>query len=474
VTQVRQAVLPALLVLLSTALLNNACTLGPNYQRPAMAIPPQFRGATAPAQAPSLADQKWVELFNDPTLTQLVNAALERNFDVRIAAEHVLEARAQLGITRANQFPFIDGQVNLTTQGSSTLGSSTFLPPGTNLNVSYTTALATISWDADIWGRLRRLTESARAQYLASEEGRRAVIVSLVGDVMNNYFTLLEEDLELSIARQTVEIANNNLRLVGIRHDRGAASSLDVYQAQQLLYTATAQIAAVQREIGQTEDALSLLAGDAPHPIDRSAQLERMPLPPQIPAGLPSDLLTRRPDIRQAEDNLIAANAQIGAVRASYLPDISLTGFLGSQTRDLTELIANGAAREFSIAEGTIFPIFHAGQIRNAIRLTEAQQREALIAYRKSVYTALRDVSDALISHDDTLLERAEEEKLVNALDATVRVATMRYQGGLDSYLQVLDAQRNLFEGQLTLAQLRLGETLAVVQLYRALGGGWQ
>ena len=469
VCKVGQAVPPALCLFLTS------CTLGPNYQRPAMPIPQQFRGAAGPVQTgpASLADQKWIALFNDPTLTQLVTSALERNFDLRIAAEHVLEARAQLGITHANQFPFVDGQVNFATSGSSTL-SNFPIAPGTNLNFSYTTALANISWDADIWGRLRRLTEAARAQYLASEEGRRAVIVSLVGDVMNSYFTLLEEDLELSIARQTRDIAINNLRLTGIRHDRGAASSLDVYQAQQLLYTATAQIAQGERAVGQTEDALSLLAGDAPHAIDRSAKLEQIPLPPRIPAGLPSDLLTRRPDIREAEENLIAANAQIGAVRASYFPDISLTGFLGSQSRDLNALIVNSAAREYSIAEGTVFPIFRAGQIRNAIRLTEAQQREALINYQKSVYSALRDVSDALISHDDTLLQRAEEEKLVDALDETVKVATVRYQGGLDSYLQVLEAQRDLFQGQLTLAQLRLGETLSVVQLYRALGGGWQ
>lgn len=453
------------------------CTLGPNYQRPAVPLPAQFRGASEPAQTASIADQsiadqKWMGLFNDPILVQLVNAAIERNFDLKIAAEHVLEARAQLGITRANQFPFIDGQVNFVTQGSSSL-SSPLIPPGTNQKFSYTSGLATVSWDADIWGRLRRLTESARAQYLATEEGRRAVLVSLVGDVMNAYFTLLEEDLELSIAQQTRDTANNNLRLVGIRHDRGAASSLDVYQAQQLLFTATAQIASVQRDIGQTEDALSLLAGDAPHDIVRTAKLDQVLLPPQIPAGLPSDLLVRRPDIRSAEENLISANARIGAVRASYFPDISLTGFLGSETRDLTSFLAP-AAREFSVAEGTLFPIFHAGQIRNAIRLTEEQQKEALVSYRKTIYSAMRDVSDALVNHDDTRQQRGEEEKLVVALDQTVRVATMRYQGGLDSYLQVLDAQRNLFQGQLTLAQLKLGETLSVVQLYRALGGGWQ
>jgi multidrug efflux system outer membrane protein len=449
------------------------CTLGPNYQRPALNLPNQYRGAAAPAEGGSLADRKWVDLFQDDVLRQLVNTALEHNFDARIAAEHVLEARAQLGITRANQFPLASGQVGFTSQGTAKLASGFAYPPGTNLNVSYTSVAGTVTWDADLWGRLRRQTESARAQYLASDEGRRAVIVSLVGDVMDAYFSLIEQDLELTIATQTRDVANNSMRLTQVRHDRGAASSLDIYQAQQLLFTATSQIASTQRQIGETEDALSLLTGDAPHNIVRTAKLEEVPLPPELPAGLPSGLLTRRPDILEAEQNLIAANAQIGAVRASYFPDISLTALFGQESRELLNLLT-APAREFSVAPATLFPIFRAGQIGSAIRLTEAQEREALLDYQKTVYTALRDVSDALIDHARTREQRTEEEKLVNALNETVRVATMRYQGGLDSYLQVLDAQRDLFQGQLTLSQLRLQEVQSVVQLYRALGGGWQ
>jgi multidrug efflux system outer membrane protein len=455
------------------ALATAGCTLGPNYLRPAVALPDQFRGASAPAANASLADRKWVDLFQDEVLRQLVSTALEHNFDVRIAAERVLEARAQLGITRANQFPLASGQVGFTTQGTSKLASGFTYAPGTNLKVSYTSVVGTVTWDADLWGRLRRLTEQARAQYLASDEGRRAVIVSLVGDVMSAYFSLIEQDLEYAIAAQTRDVANNSLRLTQIRHDRGAASSLDIYQARQLLFTATSQIASTQRQIGETEDALSLLTGAAPHEIIRTAKLEQIPLPPELPAGLPSGLLTRRPDILQAEQNLIAANAQIGAVRASYFPDISLTAFFGQESRELTNLLT-APARAFSVAPSTLFPIFRAGQIKSAIRLTEAQEREALLDYQKTIYAALRDVSDALIDHDRTRDQRAEEEKLVNALSETVRVATMRYQGGLDSYLQVLDAQRDLFQGQLTLSQLRLQEVLSVVQLYRALGGGWQ
>ena len=450
------------------------CTLGPNYKRPVVNLPDQFRGAApAAASGASIADAKWVDLFQDETLRQLVNTALEHNFDARIAAEHVLQARAQLGITRANQFPLAEGQAAFTTQGSSTIGSNKQVARGTNQQVSYASVVGTVTWDADLWGRLRRLTEAARAQYAASEEGQRAVTVSLVGDVMDAYFSLLEQDLELSIANQTHDVATNGLRLTQIRHDRGAATSLDIYQAQQLLFTTTSQIANIQKQIGQIEDALSLLTGAAPHEIMRTAKLEQVPLPPQLPAGLPSELLTRRPDVRAAEQSLIAANAQIGAVRASYLPDISLTSFLGVQSRALTSLLTN-PAKEFAVAPSTLFPIFLAGQIKSAVHLTEAQQREALIHYQKTIYSALRDVSDALFNHDRTREQRGEEEKLVGALTETVRVANMRYQGGLDSYLQVLEAQRDLFQGQLILSQLRRQEVLSVVELYRALGGGWQ
>jgi NodT family efflux transporter outer membrane factor (OMF) lipoprotein len=454
------------------AILLAACTVGPNYKRPQVGLPDQFRGAKASAAIPSLADQKWVDLFHDDTLTQLVTAALERNFDLRIAAERVIEARAQYGITNANRFPAADGQTTFTVASSSSVGSAKFLRAGTNLTSSYTNALATVSWDLDIWGRLRRLTEAARAQYLSTEEGRRAVVVSLVGDVMNAYFSLLEQDLELAIGNQTRALATDGLRLTRLRHDRGAVSALDVHQAEQLLYTATAQIAGVERNIGEAQDALSLLTGDAPHEIPRASKLEQLPPPPELPAGLPSDLLTRRPDIRQAEEQLIAQNAQIGAARALFFPDISLTAFFGGQSRALSNLFT-GPAREYSVAPQALIPIFHKG-LRSGLRLTEAEQREALINYQKTIYTALRDVSDALISHEQTRAQRLEEEKLVEALDASVKLATTRYRGGLDSYLQVLDAQRNLFEGQLALAQLRLQEVLSVVQFYRALGGGWQ
>jgi NodT family efflux transporter outer membrane factor (OMF) lipoprotein len=450
------------------------CAVGPNYKRPQVAVPGEFRGAETPATntAVSLADTKWPELFKSEPLNKLISTALQDNFDVRIAAERVQQARAQLGVTRADQFPFVDAQGQFNAQRQSTLGSFRFLPAGTNLSSSYTQAGAALSWELDLWGRLRRLTEAARAEYLASEEGRRAVIVSLISDVTTAYFQLLELELELDVSRKTRDIAADSLKLVQLRRERGAASGLDVRQAEQLQFSATAQIEAVERGIAQSENLLSLLLGQPPSDQPRGAKLDEIPVPPAVPAGLPSALLERRPDIRAAEQTLIAANARIGAARALYFPQLSLTAFAGAQSRALTE-IATAPARVYSAAPSALLPIFRAGQIRNQVRLTEAQQREMVVRYQQAIYNALREVSDALAGYTRTRNQREQQEQLVRTLDDSVRLSTLRYKGGLDSYLQVLDSQRNLFAGELTLARLRLEERLAVVQLYRALGGGW-
>jgi NodT family efflux transporter outer membrane factor (OMF) lipoprotein len=451
------------------------CTVGPNYKRPQVAVPGDFRGSIAnPGSdtAVSLADTKWPELFKSEPLNKLIGTALERNFDIRIAAERVQQARAQLGVTRAEQFPFVDAQGQFNASRQSTLGSFRFLPSGTNLSSSYTQAGVGLSWELDLWGRLRRLTEAARAEYLASEEGRRAVVVSLISDVTTAYFQLLELELELDVSRKTRDTAADSLKLVQLRRERGAASGLDVRQAEQLQFSANAQIEAVERGIAQSENLLSLLLGQPPSDQPRGAALEQIPVPPAVPAGLPSALLERRPDIRSAEQTLIAANARIGAARALYFPQLSLTAFAGAQSRALTE-IATAPARVYSVAPSALFPIFRAGQIRNEVRLTEAQQREMVVRYQQTIYNALREVSDALAGYTRTRNQRDQQEQLVRTLDDTVRLSTLRYKGGLDSYLQVLDAQRNLFAGELSLARLRLEERLAVVQLYRALGGGW-
>jgi multidrug efflux system outer membrane protein len=362
--------------------------------------------------------------------------------------------------------------LGFTANQPSSAGANTFVVPGTNLASSYTSLGAALSWELDIWGRLKRQTEAARARYLASEEGSRAVRVSLVSDVMESYFQLLEQDLELEISRKTQGIAKDSLKLVELRRQRGAASGLDVRQAEQLLYTAGVQIAAAEHAIAQSENLLSLLQGTAPAAQQRGRKLEDLPTPAQLPPGLPAALMARRPDIREAEQNLVAANAEIGAARALYFPQISLNAFIGSQSRGLLNL-ASGPARVYTVAPAAVQNIFNAGQTRNNVRFTEAQQRELLIAYQKSIYSALREVADALIGYDRLREQRSQEENLVHTLEETVRLSELRYRGGLDSYLQVLDAQRNLFNGQLTLAQLRLQERVSVVQLYRALGGGW-
>ncbi len=282
-----------------------------------------------------------------------------------------------------------------------------------------------------------------------------------------------ERDLELEIAEQTRDIAQDSLRLVKLRRDRGAGTGLDIHRAEQFLYTATARIAAIQRDIEQGENALSLLLGRAPGDIPRGKPLEGFDVPEQVFAGLPSSLLERRPDIRQAEQTLISANAQIGAAKALYFPQISLAGFMGGQSRYLTDLFT-GPARFWTMTPASVFPVFNAGQIRSRVRLTEAQKREMVINYQRTIYTAFREVSDSLTGYQRTAEQLDQQELLVKALAESTRLSRLRYQGGLDSYLQVLDSQRNLFQGQLTLAQLRLQELRSVVQLYRALGGGWQ
>jgi NodT family efflux transporter outer membrane factor (OMF) lipoprotein len=453
-----------------------SCAVGPNYKRPVVQTPAQYRQpvkVTEPAEKASLADVTWASLFQDDTITNLVKKALSQSYDLEAAAERVLQARAQLGITRSQLLPQVSASGSFTANRGSTIGSYNFLPRGTNLQTSYTQAGFNLSWEIDVWGRLRRLSESARAQYLAQDEARHAVLASLIADVITSYLTLRELDLELEIGQKTKDIAENGLKLTNLRKERGVATGLDVRQAAQLLYTATAQIAATERAIAETENALNVLLGQNPGDIPRGRPLVEFTGPSKVPAGLPSDLLERRPDIRQAEQSLIAANAQIGAAKALFFPQITLTGFLGSQSRALGEMFT-GPSRNQSIVPQAVLPLFNAGQLRNNLHLTEAQQRELLATYEKTVQTAFQEVSSALADYEKNREQRAQEELLVKALQESVDLSTLRYKGGLDSFLQVLDAARNRFSGELSLAQLRKNELLSVIQLYRALGGGWQ
>jgi NodT family efflux transporter outer membrane factor (OMF) lipoprotein len=452
--------------------LGASCTFGPNYKRPVVETPAAHRGAAASPE--SLADVKWFELFRDETLTKLVTAALERNFELRIAAERVLQARAALGITRSDQFPTVDASGNFTASRQSQRGA--FRVPGStsaSTDVSYTEAGFSLGWELDVWGRLRRLTEGARADYLATEEARRGVITTLVADVSQTYLALRALDLEREIATRTREAATESLRLTEARRAGGAASGVDVRQAEQLLFTATGQIASIEREIALTENALSLLLGQSPGDVPRGQPLEAFQAPPAVPAGLPSALLERRPDIRQAEQELVAANARIGAAMADRLPRISLTGFLGAQSRALTDLLS-GPARLATATAGATVPLFNAGRTRGNIELAQAVQREAAVNYERAIFTAFRDVADSLAAYGKTTEQRGQQELLVNTLRESTRLSTERYRGGVDSYLPVLDAQRNLFQGELELARLRQRQLVSIVQLYRALGGGWE
>jgi NodT family efflux transporter outer membrane factor (OMF) lipoprotein len=460
------------LAVLIATLVVAACTLGPDYKRPVVPVPDVHRGAEdARGSSASLADVQWFELFRDDTLTQLVNAALKENFELRIAAERVLQARAAYGITRSEQFPSVDASADFIGSRASRRGANR-IPEGVDTSVSYTQMGFTLGWELDVWGRLRRLSEAARAQYLATEEARHGVTTTLVADVSQTYLAVRALDLELQIARRTRDAANDSLRLVEARRTGGVASGLDVRQAQQLLYTASGEIASLEREIAQAENALSLLLGRVPGDVPRGRALEAFEAPPLIPAGLPSALLERRPDIRQAEQELIAANAQIGAAKAEYFPRISLTGFLGVQSRALSTLLSGPAALAAG-SVGAVAPVFNGGRTRANVQLAEAVQRELLVNYQRTIYSAFRDVSDALADHSKTKEQRGEQERLVQTLNESVRLATQRYEGGLDSYLPVLDAQRNLFQGELELARLRERELTSIVQLYRALGGGW-
>jgi multidrug efflux system outer membrane protein len=461
-----------LVLLISITLAAAGCALGPRYQRPDVALPGAFRDAPAAgASGASLADLQWSALFDDPVLTGLVTTALQQNFDLRIAAERVQQARALARIRRSDRFPAIGASAGVVTSGASRDGAAP-IPDGVDRDITYGQAGVDLSWELDVWGRLRSLEEASRARYVATEEARRAVVTILIGDVMEQYLALRSLDLELDIARRTADVATEGLRLTRARQERGIGTNLDVRQAEQLLYIARGQVAAAERAIAQREDALSLLLGRAPGGIDRGRGIEALTVPPQVPAGLPSSLLERRPDIRQAEQELIAANAEIGAARAEYFPRISLTGFLGVQSRSLTGLVTSGAGL-WSAGLGAAAPIFNAGRTRANVHYAEAVQRELVVRYQRAIYVALRDVADALAGYRKTADQRAEQQQLVEVLEATTGLSRQRYEGGVDNFLQVLDARRNLFQGELDLARLRQQELASIVQLYRALGGGW-
>ncbi|HWX37038.1 MAG TPA: efflux transporter outer membrane subunit [Steroidobacteraceae bacterium] len=466
-----------LMVTVFAAIVLSACTVGPNYRRPMVQTPQSFRSPEPlPAnQNGSLADAKWFEVFKDDKLQDLIRTALAQNYDLRSAVANVEAARANLGITRSNQLPNVaaggDIQFNRTSRNGSLPLPASFVP-SQNRNWGEA-SLNLLSFEVDIWGRLRRATEASRAQLLGAEENRKAVVTTLVSDVATNYFSLRELDYELDISRRTLGTREESLRLIQSRQSGGVATLLDLRQGEQLVFTASETIPAIEQQIETTENRITLLLGMNPGPIARGQSLTEQQVPPEVPAGLPSALLERRPDIRAAEDNLIAANANIGVAKAAYFPQISLSGFLGGQSTQLTTLFS-GPHTAWSFVPQVTQPIFTAGRLKSNVKFAEAEQHSALAQYEKSIQTAFTDVSDALIAHQRTRESRIQQEALVAALRDRTNLAYVRYQGGVDTQLNALDADRDLFQAELALSQIRLNELLSVVQLYKALGGGWQ
>jgi multidrug efflux system outer membrane protein len=447
------------------------CTVGPNYKRPPVSMPEEYRGLPADqagrAESASLGDQQWWEVFEDEALQSLIRTAVEQNYDVRIAAARILQARAQLGIARANQLP---------TASAAAATANERIPKSLSLPSVYTSFYqvnASAEWELDFWGKFRRATEAARASLLANEWARREVIRTVVSDVASAYFQLGELDLELEISRQTLASRRDSLRLTQLLADRGATSLLDVRQAEQLVFGAAASIPDLEQRIEQQENFISTLLGNNPQAVPRGRRLTEQPHAPEVPAGLPSALLERRPDIRQAEQGVVAANASIGVAKADYFPQISLTGTGGLQSAALTSLFS-GPAGLWTLAASAAQPIFQGGRLRNRVALAEAQRQEAALAYQRTILQAFREVADALIAYRKSQEFRVEQERLTRSAEDATRLSNMRYTGGATSYLEVLDSNSRTFAAQLNLAQAQLNELQTMVRIYRALGGGWQ
>jgi multidrug efflux system outer membrane protein len=463
-----------------------ACSVGPNYKRPIVDVPASFRGASTPeasssaqpaAQpsggtapnptAASLGDEKWWEVFQDKELQNLIRTALKNNYDVRIAAARVLQARAQLGVTRANQLPTLAAGGNVTSIREPAIG------PIPSYEITQGELAATASWNPDFWGQYRRASESARATLLANEWARKAVLATLVANVASSYFQLRELDLELEISSRTLGTRQDSLELTKLLEQHGINSMLDVRQSEQLVYTAAAEVPDLERQIQQQENAISILLGNNPGDVPRGLKLTEEPHAPEVPSGIPSALLERRPDIREAEENLIAANAQIGVARAAYFPQIALTGTAGYQSAKLTDLF-QGPAGVWSLAGALTQPILEGGRLKSGVRLAEAQHDQLLLTYQQTIQGAFRDVSNALIAYRKYREFRIQQQHLVESAQDAAKLSETRFKAGTTDYLEVLTNETNSFSAELTLAQAQGNELIALVQLYQALGGGWE
>jgi multidrug efflux system outer membrane protein len=427
---------------------------------------PQEQEPAQPA-AESLGDQKWWEVFQDKQLQDLIHTALRQNYDVRIAATRILEAQAQVGITRADQLPSVKGEALALNERN----------PQTKLFRQYETSAnqldLSLAWELDFWGKYRRATEAARASLLATEWARKAVIGTLVSDVATAYLQLRSLDLQLEISRRTLASRQDSLKLTQTLANGGATSMLDVRQAEQLVSTAAETIPDLERQIEQQENFLSTLLGNKPGPIARGMKLTEQPHAPDVPAGLPSSLLERRPDIGEAEAQLIAANAQIGVAKAAYFPQINLTAAAGYQSSALTSLFT-GPAGLWSFGGSLVQPIFAGGRIRSGVKFSEARQQEMVLTYQKTIQQAFRGVSDALVEYYKDREFREYQQQLAFSAQDAAQLSETRYRGGAASYLEVLTNETNYFNAELGLAQAQANELVALVQIYQNLGGGWQ
>ena len=445
------------------------------YERPPIKMPDEFRGAepTSPVDSNSIGDLKWFEVFQDEALQKLVRTAMDQNYDLRLAVARINAARANVGLARSNQFPQFNAGADLTTTRTSANSRASATGQAGQKRSFGEVFLSLLTFEVDLWGRRRQQTKAARAQLASSEEDRKTVATIVVSDVATNYFSLIELDLELEIAKRTLSAREESLRIIKARQQGGLATMLDVRQAEELVYQASQTIPDTERLTEQTENQINLLLGNNPGPVTRGASLSQQKELPAVPAGLPSSLLERRPDIRSAEQLLISENALVSAAKKAYFPTISLTGALGFQSNSLSNLFS-GPSKAWSFIPQITQPIFTAGRLKSNVNFEKAQRDYALAQYQQTIQTAFSDVSNALVQYRRVREIRTQQELLVSSLRDASRLAHLRYEGGVDTLLNALFADTALFSAELSLAQTRRNELLSLVQLYKALGGGWQ
>jgi len=442
-----------------------ACKVGPNYKRPTLNVPDQYRSAPSPEPAgEQFAAMKWWTVFQDQTLQGLIKEALANNYDMKIAATRVLEANANLGIVRANQFPQVNGSFGITNEHNYQFYGKK--------SPTFDIATLSLSYIVDFWGQYRRATEAARAQLLATQYGQNVVQVTLISSVASNYFLLRQFDAQLAYAKQTVDADKDILKLNEIKFHGGESAISDVYQAQTLLQTAEAEVISLTQSIAQTENNLSILLGRNPGDIARGLSLVDQPHLPEIPAGLPSSLLQRRADVRRAEENLVAANANVGVAKAAFFPQISLTGIFGAQSTAITSFL-QGPATIWSLGGQAVQPIFQGGRIKSNYRLAWAQRDEAEEIYKQTVLQAFGDVSNSLVGYSQSRQFRMKIEEETQTYQNLADLANVRFRGGVTSFLEVQYYEQQYFTSALNLSLAWYSELQNYVQLYQALGGGW-